>query len=110
VKRRQSHIKNIAPLTLTVELDPTDCIALFDACMNRFDENRNPSDGALLQALGTALLGGAFAGYALADPDAPHTIRHMWEVWAPVVALEARRYGRMPVPRQYRDQEGEPDE
>lgn len=83
---------------------------LFDACVNRLDEFSNPCNRALLEALGTALLGGAFASYLLADADAPGTIKHMWQVWAPIVVKEARHYGRMPVPRQYAGQGGEPDE
>lgn len=49
------------PLTLTVELDPTDCIALIDACYARADDWDCGNASALLGALASALLLGIVA-------------------------------------------------
>lgn len=91
-------IVELAPLTVTVTLELTECIALYDACEQRSD----PLD--LQRALGAALLA---ATLAAADPhmdEAPPTIAKVWRVWAPVVFLGGEhRYGRLPVPPEYAD-------
>ncbi len=78
-------IIDIAPLTVTVALDLTDCIALYDACAARADfESGTPT--ALLQAL------------AAADPhmdETPPTLAKVWRVWAPLVCFHYPTYGRM---------------
>ncbi len=96
-------IVTIAPLAVTVELDPTDCIALAVACA-RVSE----LDGCALDTLGTT--GAAFLAAALADfaPDTneERTIAHLWRMWAPVIFTGWRdgpTYGRMPVPPEYAD-------
>lgn len=100
-------IVNVAPLTLTVELDPTDCIALADACYARADDWDSGNASALLGALGSALLLGIAAIADQGMDDDPPTIAKVWRVWAPTVHLAAPgkdgTYGRMPVPPEYAD-------
>lgn len=103
-------IVNVEPLALTVELSITDCIALCDACMARSDAFESGGDPTLLAALGMGLLGSAFGAFLLSSHDAPHTIRHMWEMWAPVTCLGYAKYGRMPLPPLWQDQDGPPVE
>lgn len=75
-------IREVAPLTLTIDLDPTDCIALADACRQVASRDLG-CDRTLLAALGAALLAGGFGAYALAEPDPPLTLPRMWRMWAP---------------------------
>jgi len=93
-------IVKIAPLTLTVELDPTDCIALYVACIGVTSHgDREPHLNAIAAALLLALL-------AIADPnmdETPPTIAKVWRVWAPLVSLHYPHYGRLPVPEEYAD-------
>ncbi len=98
-------IVTITPLTVSVELDIADCIALCDACMYRADDWDAGNASTLLKALGMGLLGSAFAAYD-ADGDEHPTIRQMWEVWAPIVCVGAHDYRRMPVPKEYAEQRG----
>lgn len=93
-------IVKVAPLTLTVELDPTDCIALYVAC-TRPAAHGDP--GPQLDAIAAALL---LALLAIADPnmdETPPTIAKVWRVWAPLVSLHYPHYGRLPVPEEYAD-------
>ena len=90
-------IVQLAPLTVTVSLELTGCIALHDACEARTE----PLD--LQRALGAALLAAAFAAYDPEATDEPASIAAMWRVWAPIVWLGFRQYGRLPVPPEYAD-------
>jgi hypothetical protein len=91
-------IVQLAPLTVIVSLEMTECIALYRACENQPD----PHD--LHRALGPAFLAAAFAAYSPDTDQDPATIADMWRMWAPVVFLGGDpKYGRMPVPQGYED-------
>ncbi len=78
-------IVKIAPLTLTVELDPTDCIALYVACTRpAIHGEPEPQLDATAAALLLALL-------AIADPHMDETPPTIAKVW------------RLPVPQEYQD-------
>jgi len=96
-------IVKVAPLTLTVELDPTDCIALYVACARVTAHGDAADPGPHLDAIGAALL---LALLAIGDRDmdeGPLTLAQMWRVWAPLVSLHYPHYGRLPVPQEYED-------
>ncbi len=96
-------IVKAAPLTLTVELDPSDCIALYVACARVTAHGDAADPGPQLDAIGCTLL---LALLAIGDPDmdeGPLTIAKVWRVWAPLVCLHYPHYGRMPVPKEYAD-------
>ncbi len=94
----------IAPLTLTVELDPTDCLALADAAAQVARRNETGADGGLNNALAAALINGAFGAFLLAGPDKPHTLRHMWAMWAPLNG-ENVAHERIPIPAHFAPRE-----
>jgi len=85
-------IMQVAPLTLTVALDPTDCIALYVACQRVTAHGDAADPGPQLDAIGDREM----------DEDAL-TIAKMWRVWAPLVSLGFPHYGRLPVPEEYTD-------
>ncbi len=96
-------IVQVAPLTLTVELDPTDCIALYVACARLTAYGDAADPGPHLDAIGSALL---LALLAIGDrgmDDGELTIAQMWRVWAPLVSLHYPHYGRLLVPQEYAD-------
>jgi hypothetical protein len=96
-------IVTIAPIVVTVELSPTDCIALAEACMYRIAGWDDGHASALLETTAAALLA---AMLAAADPgmdETPTTIAKVWRVWAPLVCLHYPHYGRLPVPPEYAD-------
>ncbi len=99
----QVKIVKVAPLTLTVELDPTDCIALYVACQKATAHYDYEYPVPQLDAIGAALL---LALLAIGDRDmdeGPMTIAKVWRVWAPLVCLHYPQYGRLPVPEEYAD-------
>ncbi len=102
----QVKIVNVAPLTLTVELDPTDCIALAVACQKATAHYDYEYPVPHIEALGAAFLVAALATFA-PDTDEERTFPHLWRVWAPLVftgfANGGSTYGRMPVPPEYAD-------
>lgn len=99
-------IVNVAPLTLTVELDPTDCIALAVACQKASEHYNYEYPVAQIEATGAAFLVAALAIFA-PDTHEERTFPHLWRVWAPLVytgfADGRPTYGRMPVPQEYAD-------
>jgi len=99
-------IVKVAPLTLTVELDPTDCIALAVACEKATEHYDYAYPVSHIEALGAALLVAALAIFA-PDTDEQRTFTHLWRMWAPTVFRGHQDgeavYGRMPVPPEYED-------
>jgi len=96
-------IVKVAPLTLTVELDPTDCIALYVACARVTAHGDAADPGPHLDAIGALLL---LALLAIGDRDmdeGPLTTAKVWRVWAPLVCLHCPQYGRLSVPPEYAD-------
>jgi len=75
---------DIAADRIVVRLDPEDCLALSDACIQPI-WNDAPGDWALLDALASALTAAALAAFAIAHGDgaAPHTLATLRETWAP---------------------------
>lgn len=65
-------IVKVAPLTVTISLELTECIALYDAC----EERPDPLD--LQRALGPALLAAAFAAYSPDTDQEPATLAALW--------------------------------
>jgi len=93
----------IAPLAVTVELNPTDCIALAVACARVSDQDGCACE--TLETTGAALLAAALAAFA-PDTDQERTLAHLWRMWGPVVFTgwqDGPTYGRMPVPPEYAD-------
>jgi len=91
------------PLTLTVELDPTGCIALYVACARVTAHGDAADPGPQLDAIGSALL---LSLLAIGDPGSDEgalTIAKVWRVWTPLVCLHFPHYGRLPVPKEYED-------
>ncbi len=83
-------IVKVAPLTLTVELDPTDCIALYVACQKATAHYDYEYPVPQLDAIGAALL---LALLAIGDRDmdeGPLTIQSP--------ETPPRRYGADPRP------------
>lgn len=99
-------IVKVAPLTLTVELDPTDCIALFVACQKATAHYDYEYPVSQIEALGAAFLVASLAIFA-PDTDEERTFARLWRVWASLVytgfADGRPTYGRMPVPDEYAD-------
>ncbi len=99
-------IVKVAPLTLTVELDPTDCIALAVACKKVTEHYDHEYPVSQIEALGAVFLVAALAIFA-PDTDQERTFAHLWRVWAPLVytgfADGRPTYGRMSVPDEYTD-------
>jgi len=96
-------IVTIAPLTVIVELNPTDCIALAVACEQVSALDRGGLD--TLDTTGAAFLAAALAAFA-PDTHQERTIAHLWRMWAPLVFTGWRdgpTYGRLPVPPEYAD-------
>ena len=90
-------------LALTVELDPTDCIALALACEHTQQLGIERAPVQHIQALGCAF---TLALAAISDPhmdDEPLTIAKVWRAWAPLIFLGPHHYGRVPVPKDYAD-------
>ncbi len=96
-------IVSTKPLTLTVELDPTDCIALYVACQKATAHGDATDPGPHLDAIGAALLHALLAIGDQGMDEGPLTIAQMWRVWAPLVSLHYPHYGRLPVPQEYAD-------
>lgn len=90
-------------LTLTVGLDPTDCIALALACDNTVWLGIERVPMPQLQAMGCAFV---CALASIGDPhmdEGPLTIAKVWRAWAPLIFLGPHHYGRVPVPPEYAD-------
>ncbi len=91
------------PLTLTVELDPTDYIALYVACQKATAHYDQEYPVPQLDAIGALLL---LALLAIGDremDEGPLTIAKVWRVWAPLVSCGYGQYGRLAVPQEYAD-------
>ena len=75
---------DIAPIALTVELDPTDCLALADAIGWSVCHDIK-GDHSHLTALRAALTAGAFAAFLAEDgmERRQRTLAGLREVWAP---------------------------
>jgi len=99
-------IVNVEAHYLTVRLDITDSIALAHAAHSVAARDIG-GDYPLLDALASALLGGAFGAFLLAECDPPQTLRHMWEMWAPYdTSLFAP--ARLPFPESFAPMPGKP--
>ncbi len=96
----------VAPLTLTVELDPTDCIALYVACQKATARDDCEYPTPQIEALGAAFLVAALAIFA-PDTNEERTFAPLWRMWAPLVFRGYQDgeavYDRMPVPPEYAD-------
>ena len=94
----------IKPGATTVELDPTDQLALADACRYAMHHNM-PGDYSLMAAAATALESAALAAFAL-EPgmveDGNYSLTTLREVWAPhdSAAVDGRRVVTPPVAEQ----------
>jgi len=71
----------LSPLTVTVELDLRDGIAVTHALAECSAEG---CDMNLNQALSAAMLSACYAAWLLATEDPPHTPATMWQRWAPL--------------------------
>ena len=72
-------IVQLAPLMVTVALDPEDCCAIAAALADQDEDCCLP----LNRALASGLLAGAYTAFLLGDEDPPRTLASFWARWAP---------------------------